>query len=380
MRIHAKSARVFLFLCLAAALMSAEQKREGAEGNHQGLRKSSARPDPAPIPALSSDDGLAVLGAALDYRHRAEPYRDCSHLVHELYERAGFPYAYASSSDLYSGVNEFRRVTNPQPGDLAVWRGHVGIVVSPVQHSFFSLLRSGPGVDSYDAQYWKRRGHPRFFRYIEAVPTNTPHSPVLNANWKPPVPDNSEESSDDDPVPDTPETLTGRTSTSQNLGQIHVADAPLSRSVVVNAIRPKPDHVREAFLEASKEWEQQLRGRDLFESSPSLIVFDHFEVRKVNIKGNHGWAEVRIDEPVSLVASKAQIHRRSEHQRWSLTRRDSKTWDLAPPPNTVYLTQPAAVRMLATELAQLAKDSPENASKAQQKAQLARLLNTLLEK
>jgi hypothetical protein len=33
----------------------------------------------------------------------------------------------------------------PLPYNLAVWRGHAGIVVNPVQHSFFSVLRSGPG-------------------------------------------------------------------------------------------------------------------------------------------------------------------------------------------------------------------------------------------
>jgi len=58
-------------------------------------------------------------------------------------------------------------VTRPQPGDLVVWPGHVGIVVNPAERSFFSRLRSGPGVDAYDAPYWKERGEARFFRYIK---------------------------------------------------------------------------------------------------------------------------------------------------------------------------------------------------------------------
>ena len=73
---------------------------------------------------------------------------------------------YASSLDLYIGVDEFRRVGRPQPGDLAVWQGHAGIVIDPTQHSFFTVLSSGPGVDSYDSPYWKQRGRPRFFRYV----------------------------------------------------------------------------------------------------------------------------------------------------------------------------------------------------------------------
>jgi len=57
-------------------------------------------------------------------------------------------------------------VIHPQPGDLVVWQGHMGIVVSPTQHVFYSAMRSGPGTDTYDAPYWKHRGRVRFYRYI----------------------------------------------------------------------------------------------------------------------------------------------------------------------------------------------------------------------
>lgn len=79
----------------------------------------------------------------------------------------------ASSSDLYGGTHQFQRETHPQPGDLAVWRGHVGIVVDPAQHVFFSALRSGLGTDFYDAPYGKERGRVRFFRYIKSSMANT---------------------------------------------------------------------------------------------------------------------------------------------------------------------------------------------------------------
>ncbi|MGA9811944.1 MAG: NlpC/P60 family protein [Terriglobales bacterium] len=118
---------------------------------------------------MSPDDGLSVITAALDARIKASRQPDCSHLVHAIYLQAGFPYPYASSSDLYSGSDDFQRVTHPQPGDLVVWPGHVGIVVNPAQRAFFSRLRNGPGVDAYDAQYWKQRGQPRFYRYVKSV-------------------------------------------------------------------------------------------------------------------------------------------------------------------------------------------------------------------
>jgi len=116
---------------------------------------------------LTADDGLTVIAAALDSRAHPSSQRDCSHLVHSIYDRAGFSYPYADSSDLYHGTDQFRRVKFPQPGDLVVWKGHVGIVVSPARHIFFSELSRGPGIDTYDAHYWKERGPAKFYRYLK---------------------------------------------------------------------------------------------------------------------------------------------------------------------------------------------------------------------
>lgn len=92
---------------------------------------------------------------------------DCSHLVHYLYQRSGLDYDYANSISLYKGeVEGFRRVIHPRAGDVIVWRGHVGIVVDPEEHTFISALRTGVKVSSYVSNYWKGRGVPRFFRYV----------------------------------------------------------------------------------------------------------------------------------------------------------------------------------------------------------------------
>ena len=177
MRFRAQCVLFFAMFCLGVLPSALAQQSYG-----RSSKSHRAAPDPAPPPRtqeqpeqedarpLTLDEGLAIISAALDSRHHKAFSTDCSHFVHGLYERAGFPYAYAPSTDLYAGVGEFRRVTHPQPGDLAVWPGHTGIVVNPAQRSFFSLLRSGPGVAAYDSAYWKRKGRPRFFRYVRAVP------------------------------------------------------------------------------------------------------------------------------------------------------------------------------------------------------------------
>ncbi len=381
MRSRAKGALLFLLLCLAATPAPlAQEKRESSNRAYRATRKDPDRPQkPIVSRQLTLSDGLAILGAALDSHHHADFPSDCSHLVHELYGRAGFPYEYASSWDLYTGIDEFRRVASPQPGDLAVWRGHAGIVVNPVQHSFFSVLRSGPGVDSYDSLYWKQRGRPRFFRYVKPVPGS---ASIRTASLKSPGLDNTEprETAAEDSVPDGSEKSSSETGSSAKLAENQPANTTTPRIPVVNSVWPKPDEVSAAFLQACNDWEESLRGRDLFKSAQSLIVFDRFEVKKVHIKGNEGWSEVQINELVSLSGSKAEVHKRSERQRWTLTRRDNKSWELTPSRNTIYLPQSIAERVLAHELAQLTEDSPDAASKAPAKAQLARLLDVLLEK
>jgi hypothetical protein len=366
MRIHAKGALVFLLLYVPAIRVAlAQEKQARSNGAYRVTRETpDLQQKPIGPQALTRSEGLAILDVALDSRYHAEFAFDCSHFVHGIYERAGLPYEYASSSDLYAGIDEFRRVSRPQPGDLAVWRGHAGIVVNPVQHSFFSVLSSGPGLASYDSPYWKQRGRPHFFRYIKSVPRDAGSSSIRTASWKPMVLGKTEphETAAEDPVPDIQETA-------------HV--------VVLNFVRHKPDQVETAFLQACNDSAEMLRGRDLFKPAQSLVVFGDFEVKKVHITGNQGWIEVQIDELVFL-AGKVEVRKRSERQRWSLRRDDNKSWGLTPSRNAVYVPQHTAEGILAHRLAQLTEDTPNNSPRntggTQEKAELARLLDVLFGK
>src|SRR5713226_7664196 len=115
---------------------------------------------------VTAEQGRAIVDAALQQDQPARGTQDCSHLVHQIYSFAGYEYPYASSFELYAGHENFRRVRYPQAGDLIAWPGHVGIVLEPRQHTFYSLVRSGLQAEDYRGPYWRSRGRPRFYRYV----------------------------------------------------------------------------------------------------------------------------------------------------------------------------------------------------------------------
>src|ERR1700728_4546917 len=385
MRFYAKSALFIVLLYLAAVLPGLAQERvQKRDKADRVTRKTPDLSEPATEPRLlTPNEGLAILGTALDSRHhRSDFSSDCSHFVHALYERAGFRYEYASSSDLYEGTDEFRRVATPQPGDLAVWRGHAGIVVNPAQHSFFSVLHSGPGVDSYDSQYWRHRGQPRFFRYLKQAPSGVLKSSILTASGQPAVLSDAEpyEAAPDGRPSGISERPSSDAAASAKLAKNMPVAAEAFPIVILTSVRPKSDQVASAFLQACNDSEEQLRGHDLFRSAESLVVFNHFEVKKVHITGNQGWIEIQLDELFSLTEGDAEIHKQSERQRWALRREDKNNWKLTPSRNAIYLPQHTAERVLAHELAQLTEDTADNASGMLEKARLVRLLDVLFEK
>lgn len=142
--------------------------QEVSANSAQELESHAHKPHRSARHTLSKDDRSSVISLALHSKKARHAGRDCSHLVHSIYQRAGFPYPYADSEDLYDGAKGFLRVTHPEEADLVVWHGHVGIVIRPSQHQFFSLLSTGPGVDDYRSHYWKSRGQPRFYRYVKS--------------------------------------------------------------------------------------------------------------------------------------------------------------------------------------------------------------------
>ncbi|MGB6474191.1 MAG: NlpC/P60 family protein [Candidatus Sulfotelmatobacter sp.] len=335
-----------------------------------------ARYSQSPAPRmLTAAEGLAVLSAALESRANPDSGSDCSHLVHAIYERAGFPYSYASSSSLYAGKAEFQRVARPQPGDLVVWPGHVGIAVDPAQRSFFSALRSGFGVEPYDSPYWKERGRPRFLRYVTNAPAaNRVASSSRESNLKTvassdPHPSSSRNTSFDANF-DTSDKAQSQTDPVRNIVSVATFHSP----------HPTPGEVTDALEQIFGEAGAGLQGLDMLNPSKPLIVFDQLSVERVHLQHDRGYAEVRIEGSLKLSKQKTNSSKHNEHQRWLLVRHDHDTWEITIPSEAIYIQSDVAVRTLAHQLAALTDDSAGVPGTAGEKLQVSRLLNMFLEK
>ena len=334
MRFPVKAGTLLLITLFAAGVLHAQQTSDRRE--------------------MSSDDRLLVISAALG-RQGSHAKPDCSHLVHEIYSRAGFPYRYSSSSDLYSGISEFRRVKTPQVADLIVWPGHVGIMVSPTQHSFYSSLRSGIGVDFYDSSYWRGRGNPRFYRYVKHTLT-------------------ADSSKRDQSVGEAEVDEKADLSTALEPATFSIKD-----TLVVDSVRLGPEQIRNAFLKLSNDYGESLRGQELSKLRVPLVVFDQIKVERIKLNGHKGTVDIRVDGPLTFSGGQLDQKKRHGRQRWTINNYDQKTWQLALPNAVIYISRDDAERLFAQELAKITdgthNDSP---SLRLERAELARSLSLLL--
>jgi hypothetical protein len=321
---------------------------------------SSPQDDPFGARLLNADEGLTLVNTALDQREQVGRKPDCSHLVHQIYELSGFPYPYASSFDLYEGIDNFRRVSTPRPGDLVVWRGHVGIVINGAEHTFYSSVRSGLRSEYYDGPYWREQGRPRFYRYVlpgsaDFTATNA-SGPANNskAQTKPLMQPVHKEIADT-PVlgTDLPTRVESpATSPGPTLPVKHPLVLPSSIMVVAAANRPTDEEVGEAISEFNSAAGSMLRGWPPADPKRNVLIYDQLNVERVELKRDRGWARVEVEGRLSIAGERLEGKRRREKLRWEL-RRAPQGWQLLAPTNHAYVPRDVAVRVLAGQLASL---------------------------
>jgi hypothetical protein len=379
---------LFVFSCVLALLAALSLGPLRAAASQESHREAYR--------LLTRDEGQAIVDAISDHRQsfrgkRAKP--DCSHLVNAIYDLAGFPYPYAKSADLYRGHASFVRVSAPQPGDLIVWRGHVGLVLDPRQHFFYSSLRSGLDTEDYTSAYWRKRGTPRFYRYraprdqtiltarrieprrgsevnfrTQLVSQSTTDGPRTNVTSRDSL-DPLSDSDDDSPIQ--------RVSKAQETN----GTAPSNVSINLGNKKPSTEQLKEAISKTYQSLSQGLNADSLLHSKSTVVIFAQLRVERLEFKGKHGWADVSIDTEATLTAGALDKENRHDQQRWQLQR--AKTgWTIDAPTQNIYVPRAFAVRIFAQQLAQLTDQNSASmtVTSDSQEGRLASLLNTLLNK
>jgi len=365
----------------------------GARANTAASQQQPRPQEPRPkVRLVTATQGRAIVDNALNFEQPIRGTQDCSHLVHEIYAAAGFEYPYASSFDLYAGHDNFRRVKAPQPGDLVAWPGHVGIVLDPAEHTFYSLVRSGLQAENYTGRYWKARGHARFYRYVAhgAGNAETATGPAVSPRRVPRTIEgddasiaDSHQATGDREAPLPVKTASGRTVVGPPPPPLlpPPADVPTSVLVVAEQRRPTPEEVSESISELSNASGNILRTPEPLKFKVPVVIFDRLSVERLEIKNDHGWAHLAVDSNVLIGEDGADFKRRREKVRWELRRTDAG-WVALAPSERAYVPRDVAVRVLAAQLAHLTETnatSERDEVVLGQEGRIANLLSALLQ-
>lgn len=309
---------------------------------------------------VSREEGAAIAQFTLQRWPKIQDKPDCSHLVHDIYAEAGLDYDYAASSEIFDGVDSFRRVQKSQPGDLVVWRGHMGIVIDPEDNSFYSSVLSGFSVSRFDSSYWLSRGPRRFYRYIindvqstrlleRAANGKTYVAAVRSAPYQARFVTNNTDRESKSLDWDAPE----RGATEPLAYPIRLAD-PVTPSA--SNSKPTMDQIRSAFIKLSDSNAQALLESGVV-NGPIEIV-SSFELGRTETRNGALWVEFKINKIASFADGNLRmspIHA-TERVRLLLLMQGGH-WTLTDQANRVFLLRQDAVTMIAGRLARLSRSS-----------------------
>jgi len=367
---------------------------------------------PSAARLLTVEEGRSIADVALEKDPPEPGTLDCSHIIHQIYSDAGFAYPYASSFELFAGDENFARVRYPRAGDLIVWPGHVGIVVDPVEHNFSSLVSTGFDVQDYESTYWKARGTPRFYRYKLQIAADLS---VAKNHTLPPPSSTNKLKNGPALVEDSPRVQNSRVNrppqaASERSVLIYGPPAPQPASarnvliygplppteemetgtpfeipsnvIIAAATRPPTrEEIAEGISELNDAAASILRSQDPFRTRSPVVVVEQFNVTRIEIKRDHGWANLQVESKISIDKGAVQHKQRRENVRWELRRLPSG-WEVVAPPDRTYVPHDVAVKGLAAQLAQLSQSNAASAHEVnvlRQESRIANLLGALLE-
>ena len=348
-----------LFLCLLTAFDGPRAKAEDDYGN---------------TVLVSPEQGEAVAAFALQAEKRIHPKPDCSHLVHLLYARAGLIYPYEDSRVLYRGISDFQRVKTPQPGDLVIWLGHVGIVLSPEEKTFLSSVRSGILTESWTAPHWARRGRPRFYRYrIGPEADMNLLAAIMGDNSRPQM--EARNSSRIPPLVQLPSSATQPIADSdadrsqQEGGDSSPQDARSqdkgghdSGSIVATIIQrqmPSRRQIASAILESSRARATQLIGGETLDVARPFSIFSQLEVKRIKIKHENGSVTLQLSETMCQEDGRI-LPARTVERELTISRRSDGAWVISDSRERTYLVEEQALEIFERQAALFLQRAPNS--------------------
>jgi hypothetical protein len=278
--------------------------------------------------------------------------------VNAVYTRAGFDYEYARSGEIFDGIDSFRRVQKPQPGDLVVWQGHIGIVIDPVEHSFYSSVLAGFAIEDYRSAYWLKRGRPRFYRYL--VDSTVPRAGTLtHREAKEDIPAWNEQPALAGRVtskhdPDSPQSTASELPAGNTTRTLAPSDAETFDVISISRARPSKDDVLAAIVRRAHVAGERLARGTALDSKPSVVVADQFKIVELNVSDRSGWVEVEVKQAASIQYGFADASPSTSKWRARL-RRETQGWVLLAPQDRVYIRRKPAIQALSRHLAVLSR-------------------------
>ncbi len=350
-----------LFLCLLTALDGPCAKAADDYGN---------------TVLVSPEQGEAVAAFALQAEKRIHPKPDCSHLVNLLYARAGLIYPYEDSRVLYRGISDFQRVKTPQPGDLAVWLGHVGIVLSPEEKTFLSSVRSGILTESWTAPHWARRGRPRFYRYrIGPEADMNLLAAIMGDDSRPQM--EARSSTRIQPAVQLPSSTTQEIAGSDTDrpqpegGESSPQDARStnegghdSGSIVATIIQrqmPSRRQIASAILESSRARAAQLIGGESLDVARPFSIFSQLEVKRIKIKHENGLVTLQLSETMCQEDGRI-LPARTVERELLISRRSNGVWVISDPRERTYLVEEQALEIFERQAALFLQRAPNSSN------------------
>ncbi|MGC2742838.1 MAG: NlpC/P60 family protein [Candidatus Angelobacter sp.] len=307
---------------------------------------------------LSPEQGEAMAAFALQSERRIHTKPDCSHLVHLLYARAGLIYPYESSRVLYRGISDFKRVKAPQAGDLVVWLGHVGIVLSPEEKTFLSSVRSGILTESWTAPHWVHRGQPRFYRYRIGPETDINLlATIMGEDSRAQIESLSNARNGTKSELSSSATQAAADSDANGV-QEEGGESPLqdaintdesghdSNPIALISQRQIPSRrqIAAAIIESSKARAHKLIGGEALDLAHPFSVFSRLEVEKIKVKNERGSITLKVIETMCQEDGRILPARIMEREL-TIVRRNDGAWAISDPQERTYLMEEQALEI-----------------------------------